>query len=124
MHFPKLGRIGVIAAASMALAGLAACDRHSDEAPSAKADPSAVVIGTAPAAPTGDPPGTTAVAPGTSDVSKAVEQKSMPLPGQPNDHSNLAPTPSQRAETTQVNQSPEAARTANSDKPSERGQQQ
>jgi hypothetical protein len=109
-------------AAALALASCG--ERHHDGAPSAKADPSAIVVGVAPGPATGDPPGTTPVAGATSDVSKPVEQNSMPLPGQPNDHSNVAPTPSQRAETTYVNKSPEAAKTANSDKPSERGQQQ
>jgi hypothetical protein len=55
------------------------------------------VIGTAPGQPTGDPPGTTPVSANTTEVSKTAEQQSMPLPGQPNDHSNLAPNPSQKA---------------------------
>jgi hypothetical protein len=110
--------------AALALAGLAACGDHRDSNPIPKADPSAVVIGTTPAAPTGDPPGTTPVSANTTEVSASVESRSMPLPGQPNDHSNLAPTPSQRAETSDVNKSPAKAAEANSDKPSERGQQQ
>jgi hypothetical protein len=59
--------------------------------------PSAVVIGTAPAQPTGDPPGTTPVASQTTEVTKSVESNSMPQPGQPNDHSNVAPMPSQKS---------------------------
>jgi hypothetical protein len=76
---------------------VSACTRHHDDGLSAAASPSAQVIGTAPAPPTGDPPGTTPVAPNTDEVSKAVETTAMPLPGQPNDHSNLAPNPSQKA---------------------------
>jgi hypothetical protein len=83
--------------AALALAGLAACGEHNRDAnPLPKADASAVVIGTTPAAPSGDPPGTTPVAANTTEVSKAAESVSMPQPGQPNDHSNLAPNPSQR----------------------------
>ena len=83
------------------VAGLAACgDRisntHSTAAPANPADPSAVLVGTAPAQPSGDPPGTTPVASNTSDVSKSVADKAMPQPGQPNDHSNVAPMPSQK----------------------------
>ena len=81
-------------------------------------------LGIAGLAACGDPPGTTPIAANTTEVSKSVEASSMPLPGQPNDHSNLASTPSQRAETADVNASPAKAATANSDKPSERGQQQ
>src|SRR5687768_4074748 len=85
------------------VAGLAACgERISDtraKAPTPeKASPSAVVVGQAPAEPTGDPAGTTPAARGTSDVTKSVEDKAMPQPGQPNDHSNLAPKPSQKAD--------------------------
>jgi hypothetical protein len=88
--------------AVIALASLAACGRHRDADPLAKADPSAVVIGTVPAEPSGDPPGTTPVASGNvTEVSKLTEQHAMPLPGQPNDHSNLAPNPSQRAGSDQ-----------------------
>lgn len=91
-----------VLALSFVLAGLAACgDRLSDvsaRTPKATpADASTVVIGTAPAQPTGDPPGTTPVSAATSEISKAAESRSMPLPGQPNDHSNLAPNPSQKA---------------------------
>jgi hypothetical protein len=84
------------------VAGLAACgDRISDTHASTPAatppDASAVVVGTAPAQPTGDPPGTTPVASNTSDVTASVESHAMPQPGQPNDHSNVAPTPSQKS---------------------------
>ncbi|MGZ5038099.1 MAG: hypothetical protein ACXWG1_11100 [Usitatibacter sp.] len=88
-------------AAVLAL-GLAACNpRHTEAQRTAAADPSAVVIGTTPAPPSGDPPGTTPVDPdGATEVSKAAESAAMPLPGQPNDHSNVAAAPSQRAGTS------------------------
>ena len=91
-----------VLAVSFVLAGLTACgDSISNTSakvpPATPASPSAVVIGTAPAQPTGDPPGTTPVDPGTSDVTSAVENKAMPQPGQPNDHSNVAPAPSQKS---------------------------
>ena len=86
------------------VAGLAACgerisNTHTGKAPkAADPSPSAVVIGQAPAAPTGDPAGTTPVAGNTTEVTKSVESAAMPQPGQPNDHSNVAPMPSQKAD--------------------------
>jgi len=84
------------------VAGLAACgdrvsDTHARTPAATPPDASTVVVGTAPAQPTGDPAGTTPVAPNTSDVTASVESKAMPQPGQPNDHSNVAPLPSQKA---------------------------
>ena len=93
-----------VLALTFVLAGLAACGERisntdTGTAPkAAAATPSAVVIGTAPAQPTGDPPGTTPVSGNTTEVTKSVESVSMPQPGQPNDHSNVAPMPSQKAE--------------------------
>jgi hypothetical protein len=104
-----------VIAVMFVMAGVAACDRHHD-ATSAAVSPSAQVIGTEPAPPTGDPPGTTPVA-ASGEVGKAVESKSMPLPGQPNDHSNLASKPSENAETVDVLKSTEAAKNANSGTP-------
>jgi hypothetical protein len=91
-----------VLAMAFLLAGLTACgDRlantHSKTPEPTAASPSAVVIGTAPAQPTGDPPGTTPVSGNTTEVTKSVESASMPQPGQPNDHSNVAPMPSQKA---------------------------
>ena len=101
MQTPHAPRAAAITAVLL-VAALAGCERHRDSDPLTKADPSAVVIGTAPAEPSGDPPGTTPVANGnTTEVSKAAEQSAMPLPGQPNDHSNLAPNPSQKAGSDQ-----------------------
>ena len=104
-----------IAVAVLLAAGIAACDKKAGvEARTALApDASAQVIGKTPADPTGDPPGTTPVATAT-EVSKPVEVNSMPLPGQPNDHSNVAPLPSQKADTVDVLKSPELAKQANS----------
>ena len=97
-------------------AGLAACgERISDTTVKApqptQASPSAVVIGQAPAEPSGDPPGTTPVAGSTTEVTKSVEDKAMPQPGQPNDHSNLAPMPSQKAD--EIAKTPEEGKAAN-----------
>ena len=89
-----------IVVAALLAAGVAACDKAkvSTKGRTALApDASAQVIGKEPAPPTGDPPGTTPVAPDSTEVSKSVQSNSMPLPGQPNDHSNLAPAPSQKA---------------------------
>ena len=91
-----------VLALAFVLAGLTACgDRISNTSakvpPATPASPSTVVIGTAPAQPTGDPPGTTPVDPGTSDVTPVIESKTGPQPGQANDHSNVAPKPSQKS---------------------------
>jgi hypothetical protein len=104
-------------AAAFLIAGLSACgERLSDtrvKAPEAiKPSPSAVVIGQVPAAPTGDPAGTTPVSSGTTEVTKPVEDKAMPQPGQPNDHSNEAPMPSQKAGG--MAKTPEEGKAANS----------
>ena len=115
-----------VVALTFVVAGLTACgERLSDTSsktpkPTA-ASPSTVVIGQAPAEPqpdtatvgsTGNTAQTQTPA-GTTEVSKSVESNSMPLPGQPNDHSNVAPKPSQSAESTEVLKSPEAAKQAN-----------
>ena len=105
-----------VVALTFVIAGLAACgDRLSHSASkapkAADASPSAIVIGTAPAQPTGDPPGTTPVSSDTTEVTKSVESSAMPQPGQPNDHSNLAPKPSQKAD--EIAQTPAEGKAAN-----------
>ena len=99
---PTRSKLAQACAAALLLAGLAACgERVSDT--NAKApkplepSPSAVVIGQAPAEPTGDAPGTVPAAGNTTEVTKSVESAAMPQPGQPNDHSNVAPKASQKA---------------------------
>jgi hypothetical protein len=101
-----------VIAVAFVLASVAACDRRDVTTQTADASPSAQLIGVEPAPPTGDPPGTTAVS-DTKEMSKAVESNSMPLPGQPNDHSNLAAKPSENAETQGVLKSTEEAKKAN-----------
>jgi hypothetical protein len=75
----------------------------------ANASPSAKLIGVPPAeTPSPDTVGTTPAAPGAKT---GVEQKEktypMPWPGQPNDHSNLAPNASQKAGAVDPQQLPE-----------------
>jgi len=106
-------------AAAFLLAGLSACgERISDTTVKApkplEPSPSAVVIGQAPAEPTGDPAGASPVAGNTTYVTKGVDQNAMPVPGQPNDHSNLAAKPPQKAETPEALHSVEQAKKANS----------
>jgi hypothetical protein len=99
MQSIQLPRAGALVTA-LALASLAACGEHNRDAnPLSKADPSAVVIGTTPAEPSGDPPGTTPVADASKQLSNGSEQAAMPLPGQANDHSNVAPNPSQKSDS-------------------------
>ena len=115
-----------VVALSFVVAGVAACgERLSNTSTKAvkptAATPSTVVIGQAPAEPqpdtvtvgsTGNTP-QTQTPPGTSEISKSVESNSMPLPGQPNDHSNLAPKPSQHTDGEDALKSTEAAKQAN-----------
>lgn len=124
-----------VVALSFVIAGLTACgerlsDTSSKTPKPAAASPSAVVIGQAPAEPqpdaattgsTGNTPQTTTPA-GTTELSKSVESNSMPLPGQPNDHSNVAPKPSQSAESVEVLKSTAAAKQANNGEKQERTQ--
>jgi len=105
-----------VLAASFVLAGVAACgDRISDttaKAPEPLApSSSAVVVGTAPAAPMAEPRGTTPVSPNTTEVTKSVESAATPQPGQANDHSNLAAKPSQKA--GEMAKTPEEGKQAN-----------
>jgi hypothetical protein len=94
---------GAALAAVFVLSGLAACGQRYDEVRQATAaDPSAVVIGTVPGPAIADPPGTTPVVSGATEMSKAQERSVMPMPGQANDHSNAATGPSQRAGTTEA----------------------
>ena len=107
-----------------AVAALAGCgkplsDTKSKTPKPLAASPSAVVIGQAPAEPDGssETPQTAPVDKGINWVSKPVEQYAMPMPGQPNDHSNLARTPSQKAETAGALENLDAAKKANSGEP-------
>ena len=52
------------------------------------------MVGTVPAGPTKEAPATTSAAP--SDISKTQQSDSMPMAGQANDHSTLAPNASQK----------------------------
>jgi hypothetical protein len=106
--------VALILASAALIAGLSACgERATSKSTKAgeagKPDPSAIVIGTAPAPPTGDPPGTTPVASGTSDVSAATESRSKPQEGDENSHSTLANKTPQKADgnnTTQQRSTP------------------
>lgn len=90
-------------AALLLAAGLAACgerisDTHVKAPQPANAEPSAVVVGQAPAAPTGDPPGTTPVAPNTTEISKFEETTQKPQEGDNHSYSTTAPVTPQKAD--------------------------
>jgi hypothetical protein len=95
----KLIRATVALAAASALCALAACDRDTGAAPSAKADPSSQTIDVKPAPPTGDPPGTTAVTGNQSELTHSQSQNQMPLEGQNHSYSSVAPQQSQKSGT-------------------------
>ena len=93
-------------AALLLAAGLTACgerisDNRTTKAPD-QASPSAVVVGQAPAPPSGDPPGTTPVAPGTTEISKAEETTQKPQEGDNHSYSTTAPVTPQKAEGVNV----------------------
>jgi hypothetical protein len=99
----RIARGATWLAALLLAAGLTACgERISDsrsEAPAqGRASPSAVVIGQAPAEPSGDPAGTTPVAPGTTEISKAEESRQKPQEGDNHSYSTTAPVTPQKAE--------------------------
>ncbi|MEO5691537.1 MAG: hypothetical protein ABIQ72_00295 [Usitatibacter sp.] len=105
-----------VIAASFLLAGVTACGDRIADTTAKTPDPvapssSTVVVGTPAAPPTGDPPGTTPVAPNTTELTKSVESSAGPQPGQANDHSNVAAKPSQKA--GEIAKTPEEGKQAN-----------
>ena len=91
-------RRAALLAAAVAFAGLAACDRHSDVPPGPSTpDASAQVIGTPPAPPTGDPPGTTPVAKNTTEVTKQEETTQKPQEGDNHSYSTVDGNSPQKA---------------------------
>jgi hypothetical protein len=98
-----MDRLYTLIPALLLAAGLTACgERLSDtRAKTPKpvaASPSAVVIGQAPAEPTGDPPGTTPVAGGTTTITKEEESKAKPQEGDNHSHSTTAEVTPQKAQ--------------------------
>lgn len=91
----------VLAAALSASCSDAVAPMPPVQAPAATASDTASqssVVGTVPAGPTKEAPATTSAA--KSDISKAQQSNSMPMPGQANDHSTPAPNATQRAAST------------------------
>ena len=114
--------------AMLAVLALAACEKHLDQSKTtvpghlAATGTSGNLVGTSPAPPTA-PEGTettpvdpnkplketaqtTSSAEGSKEITKGEESKSMPLPGQANDHSNVAPDASQKAGQADPQQTP------------------
>ncbi len=91
MELATFARRAAGVAAAIAFAGLAACERHSDVPPGPSTpDPSANLIGTPPAPPTGDPPGTTPVSANTTEVTKKEETEQKPQEGDDHSYSTVA----------------------------------
>ena len=101
--------------AVLSVLALAACEKRLDQSKTTAPDQLAAagtagnLVGTTPAEPT--PPlsetaQTTSSAEASKELTKGEESKSMPLPGQPNDHSTLATDASQKAGQTDPQQSP------------------
>jgi hypothetical protein len=101
-----------VIALSFVIAGVAACGERNTTTsgktpPAQAASPSAVVIGTAPAQPSGDPPGTTPVASNTTEVTKAEESKAKPQEGDNHSYSSVAEDNPQKAQGKDPQQAPE-----------------
>ena len=101
-----------VIAAAFVVATAAACgekisDVSSGTPAATPASPSAQVIGVAPAPPTGDPPGTTPVAPNSSDISANTESTKKPQEGDENSHSTVAPTTPLKADGKNATAEPE-----------------
>jgi hypothetical protein len=98
------------------IAGAAACDHHHDGAQvsakadatglPASADASARTIDVPPAPPSGDPAGTTAVAPDARGISKEAQQNG-PREGDNHSHSSVAPVNPQKAQGVDAQQTPD-----------------
>lgn len=97
-----------LAVALCATALVAAGARNPDVKYPAGASPSAMLIGTEPAPPTGDPPGTTPVAADTTQVSKLEETRLKPQEGDNHSHSTLAPQTPQKADGVDPRPAPAA----------------
>ena len=91
-----------VIALAFVVAGAAACDSVSHTSSRTPAQPattgSAQVIGTAPAQPSGDPPGTTPVDGHTTDVTKQEEIKGKPAEGDNHSYSTVSPETKQKSE--------------------------
>ena len=121
--------------AMLAVLALAACEKRLDQSKATSPDQLAAagtsgnLVGTSPAPPTA-PEGTettpvdpnkplketaqtTSSAEGSKEITKGEESKAMPLPGQANDHSNVAPDASQKAGQADPQQTPPRSDTAN-----------
>ena len=104
MNHQLWNRVGArVIALAFVIAGVTAChDKISDVSSGSRAasapTQSAQVIGTAPAQPSGDPPGTTPVDPHTSDVTKQEEIKGKPAEGDNHSYSTVAPETKQKSD--------------------------
>ena len=103
MNHQLWARVGArVIALAFVVAGAAACDRISDTSSHTPAQPattkSAQVIGTTPAQPSGDPPGTTPIAANTSDVTKKEESSGKPQEGDNHSYSTVSPETKQKSE--------------------------
>ena len=101
-HNDRIARGATWLTALLLAAGLTACgerisDNRTTKAPD-EASPSAVVVGQAPAAPTGDPPGTTPVTSNTTEITKAEETTQKPQEGDNHSYSTTAKVTPQKAD--------------------------
>jgi len=116
MNHQLWNRVGArVIALAFVIAGVAAChDKISDVSSGTPAasppTQSSQVIGTAPAQPSGDPPGTTPVAGNTSDLTKAEESMAKPQEGDNHSYSTVAPSTPQKSENSDPQQQPDRSK--------------
>src|SRR4051794_2588414 len=104
-----------VIALAFVIAGASAChdkvsDVSSGSAPAISATPSSHVIGTAPAEPSGDPPGTSPVAANTTDITKKEESMGKPAEGDNHSYNSVSPDNKQKSENKDPKAEPERSK--------------
>ena len=107
MNHQLWAKVGArVIALAFVVAGATACDRISNTSAHTPAQPattgSAQVVGTAPAQPSGDPPGTTPVDSHTTDVTKLEETTAKPQEGDNHSYSTVSPATKQKSDGNSV----------------------
>jgi hypothetical protein len=104
-----------VIALAFVIAGASAChdkvsDVSSGPAPAVSATASSQVIGTAPAEPSGDPPGTSPVAANTTDITKKEETMGKPQEGDNHSYNTVSPDTKQKTENKDPQMQPERSK--------------
>ena len=111
MNDKKFQRVTALAAIVVALSAVGCSEKtaapskaNAPVAAAAENDPRAKVLGVEHVGTAAETPGTTSTA--KSDITKAQQERAMPLPGQANDHSTLSPKATQKSINTSTGAAP------------------